>query len=322
MTGHPSPSAVPRRGGRVAVVGSINLDWVVRCDTIPRPGETVHGRSLREVPGGKGANQAVAAARLGARVEMIGRVGDDAFAERLRQHLRGEGIGIDAVLATPKVCSGLAIISVDDAGENAITVISGANGLVTPDDIEAAAARIAEAAVVMLQLEIPMETVLATIAIARRVGTRVLLDPAPAPRGFPPELLRVDWLCPNETEARALTGMEVDSDQASLAAARRLCELGSGCVLLTRGARGVALATADGQAKLLPSPRVTAVDTTAAGDAFAGAFAARIALGDELAVATHDALLAGAHAVTVHGAQTSIPSPADIDKLRRETRPS
>lgn len=322
MTGQPSPSTDPRRRGHVAVVGSINLDWVVRCDAIPRPGETVHGRSLREVPGGKGANQAVAAARLGARVEMIGRVGEDAFAECLRQHLRDEGIGIEAVLATPQVSSGLAIISVDDAGENAITVVSGANGLVTPDDIEAAAVRIAEASVVMLQLEIPLESVLATIAIARRVGTRVLLDPAPAPRGFPPELLQVDWLCPNETEAMALTGMAVDSDQAALAAARRLCELGAGCALLTRGAQGVAMATADGQSHLLPSPRVAAVDTTAAGDAFAGAFAARIALGDELSTATGYALLAGAHAVTVHGAQTSIPRPADIDKLRRETRSS
>jgi ribokinase len=149
-----------------------------------------------------------------------------------------------------------------------------------------------------------------------------LLDPAPAPRGFPPELLQVDWLCPNETEAMALTGMEVDSDQAALAAARRLCELGAGCVLLTRGAQGVAIATADGRSHLLPSPRVAAVDTTAAGDAFAGAFAARIALGDELSTATHYALLAGAHAVTVHGAQTSIPHPADIDKLRLEPRPS
>jgi ribokinase len=319
MTGQPSPSIDPLRLGRVAVVGSINLDWVVRCDAIPRPGETVHGRSLEEIPGGKGANQAVAAARLGARVEMIGRLGEDAFAGRLRQYLRGEGIGTDSVLATPNVSSGLAIISVDDAGENAITVVSGANGLLTPDDIEAAADRIADASVVMLQLEIPMETVLAAIAIARRAGTRVLLDPAPAPRDFPAELLQVDWLCPNETEAMALTGMAVDSGREALAAAQRLCELGVGCVLLTRGARGVAVATADGQTSLLPSPRVAAVDSTAAGDAFAGAFAARIALGDELSAAAAYAVLAGAHAVTVHGAQTSIPRPADIEKLKPTT---
>ncbi|TVP98762.1 MAG: ribokinase [Planctomycetaceae bacterium] len=306
------------RPGNILVVGSLNLDWVLRCRKIPRPGQTVHGNSLSEVPGGKGANQAVAAARQGADVRMIGRVGDDPFGAKLREDLRREGVGSDAVYATPGARSGLAVITVEDSGENAITVLAGANAQLKPADVRRAESLFKEADLVMLQLEIPLDTVLAAIELARGAA-RVLLDPAPAPGRFPPELLRVDILCPNETEAAALTGLPADTDEEAEVAARRLCELGAGCVLLTRGARGVTVATqVDGNVWSVPSPAVTAVDSTAAGDAFAGAFAARLMWGDDLRGAVNHAVLAGAHAVTIPGARDSLPTLADVEGLRRK----
>ena len=304
-----------QRHGRVVVVGSINSDWVVRCAAIPRPGQTVHGRELVEIPGGKGANQAVAAARLGAQDDLVGRLGDDAFGHKLRQHLSREGVGLTHVRPTADLPSGLAIIHVDDAGENAITVIAGANGRVDAADVDAAAALIANAAVVMLQLEIPIDAVLRTIEVARSFGTPVMLDPAPAPVGYPVGLLDVDWICPNESEAEALTGIAVDSDQSAVVVARRLCELGAKCALLTRGPRGVVMANADGRVESFPAPNVDAIDSTAAGDAFAGAFAARLALGDSVVSAIRYGVCAGACAVTVRGAQTSLPRPVDVAAL-------
>lgn len=307
------------RPGKILVVGSLNLDWVVRCRAIPRPGQTVHGDGLSEVPGGKGANQAVAAARQGADVRMLGRVGDDVFGGRLREDLRREGVGSDGVLSTPGARSGMAVITVEDSGENAITVLAGANALLTPADVLRAESLFQAADLVMLQLEIPLETVLAAIELARRGAARVLLDPAPALCEFPSELLQVDILCPNESEAAALTGLPVETDEEAEVTARRLCELGAGCVLLTRGARGVTVATqVDGNVWSVPSPIVTAVDSTAAGDAFAGAFAARLMRGDDLYDAVHDAVLAGAHAVTIPGARDSLPTLADVEGLRRK----
>lgn len=307
------------RPGNILVVGSLNLDWVLRCRKIPRPGQTVHGDSLSEVPGGKGANQAVAAARQGADVRMLGRVGDDAFGAKLREDLRRAGVGSDGVLATAGARSGMAVITVEDSGENAITVLSGANALLTPADVRRAESLFQAADLVMLQLEIPLETVLASIELSRRGAARVMLDPAPALRDFPPELLQVDILCPNESEAAALTGLSVETDEEAEVAARRLCELGAGCVLLTRGAHGVTVATqVDGNVWSVPSPNVTAVDSTAAGDAFAGAFAARLMRGDDLYDAVNHAVLAGAHAVTIPGARDSLPSLADVEGLRRK----
>lgn len=303
-------------GGRIVVVGSINMDLVVRCHEMPQPGQTLTGHDLREMHGGKGANQAVAAARLGADVEMIGRVGDDAFASRLLDGLRQHGVGVRAVRRTPGISSGIAIIHVDDSGENAITIVAGANGRLTPDDIGEGPASIANADLVLLQLEIPTDTVLAVIDRCRRHGTPVMLDPAPAPPKPFPALFRVDYLCPNEDEAVRLTGRPIDSDASAIAAARRLVELGAGHVLLTRGRHGVVAADRQGRAETLPAPRVRAVDTTAAGDAFAGAFAARLVRGDDWLDAASFAVNAGAHAATIPGAQPAMPDEQAVDRLR------
>lgn len=305
--------------GCILVVGSLNWDWVLRCRAIPRPGQTVHGDSLSEVPGGKGANQAVAAARQGAEVHLIGRVGDDVCGERLREDLKREGVSPEGVVVTPGVRSGMAVITVEDSGENAITVLAGANALLSPTDVWRAESLFQAADLVMLQLESPLDTVLASIELARRGAARVLLDPAPALQRFPAELLQVDMLCPNETEASVLTGLPVETDEEVEVAARRLCELGAGCVLLTRGARGVTVATqVDGNVWSVPSPVVNAVDSTAAGDAFAGAFAACLMRGHDLYDAVDHAVWAGAHAVTIPGARDSLPTLADIVGLRRK----
>lgn len=300
--------------GKIVVVGSINMDLVVRCRELPRPGQTLPGRDLGEVHGGKGGNQAVAAARLGASVEMIGRVGDDAFASRLIAGLREHGVGVRGVRHTPGVSSGIAIIHVDDSGENAITIVAGANGRLTPDDIDPTT--IAAADLVLLQLEIPTDTVLAVIDRCRQSGTPVMLDPAPAPPKPLPPLFRVDYLCPNEDEAARLTGRPVDSDESAIAAARRLAELGAGHVLLTRGRHGVVAADRQGRVETIPAPRVRAVDTTAAGDAFAGAFAARLVRGDDWLDAASFAVAAGAHAATIPGAQPAMPDDQDVERVR------
>src|SRR5580704_261391 len=166
---------------RIAVVGSINTDLVVRCAKLPRPGETISARDVSELPGGKGAKHAVAAARLGAEATMIGRVGDDAFGQRLRLGLQENGVGVDWILTTPNCASGLAIVAVEESGENSILVVPGANGRLTPADIHTAGELIRRADVLVLQLEIPLETTIAAIKLARESGTPVILDPAPAP---------------------------------------------------------------------------------------------------------------------------------------------
>lgn len=194
---------------RIVVAGSVNMDLVVRSARLPRPGETIFGRQTQELPGGKGANQAVAAARLEADVSMIARVGDDGFGQRLRAGLQKEGIDVSRVAVTPQCASGLAIVAVEDSGENAITVIPGANGRLTTDDVRAASDLIRDADVLLLQLEVPLETVLTAIELARQSQTLVILDPAPAPASFPANLLSVDVACPNQTEAAALAGVAI-----------------------------------------------------------------------------------------------------------------
>ncbi|HUE14855.1 MAG TPA: ribokinase, partial [Planctomycetaceae bacterium] len=220
---------------RIVVAGSINMDLVVRSARLPRPGETIIGRETQELPGGKGANQAVAAARLEANVAMIGRVGDDGFGERLRAGLQQEGVDVTRITVTPRCASGLAIVAVEASGENAITVIPGANGRLTADDVRAASDLIRDADVLLLQLEVPLKTVLTAIELARQYQTLVILDPAPAPASFPPSLLSVDVACPNETEAAALTGVPITNLGDATRAALRLRELGTRYAVITLG---------------------------------------------------------------------------------------
>lgn len=299
---------------RVVVVGSINMDLVVRCARIARPGETLTGNSLQEIPGGKGANQAVAAARLGAEVIMVGKVGNDAFAETLLQSLRQEGINTDHVGRTTDCGSGTAVIQVEDSGQNSIVVIPGANALVSVDDVHAAADAIASASVVLLQLEIPVETVAAAAILARQHHIPVVFDPAPAQADLPLELLQADWLCPNESEAEILTGHPVADPAAAAQAAATLTSAGHTSAIVTLGDQGVVCADRDGTVHL-PAFPITPVDTTAAGDAFAAALGIAVARGFGRDQALRYAAAAGALAATRPGAQPGMPTAADVDQL-------
>ncbi len=297
----------------LAVVGSINNDIVVRCAALPRPGETVTGRDLREVGGGKGANQAVAAARLGAATVMIGRTGSDAAGQRLRAALAAEGVEVPAGLVSPG-SSGVAIIAVEDGGENCILLVPGANALLAPADVAAHAARIRAAGVLLLQLEVPVETVLAAAAVARAAGVRVLLDPAPAPVAIDRALLAVDLISPNRSEAEAILGRPLPDTAAAIAAARELVARGAGAAVITLGGAGAAWC-ADGASGHLPAIPVRAIDTTAAGDAFKAALALRWAEGASVPEAARFALAAGALAASRAGAQPSLPRRGEVEDL-------
>lgn len=296
---------------RVAVLGSVNMDLVAHCAQLPAPGETVTASSFAEIPGGKGANQAVSAARAGGHVEMIGRVGDDGFAARLRKNLEVEEIDCRYLVSTPKSASGVAMIGVEDSGENQILVVPGANGCVSKQDVEDAKVCIAAADILLLQLEIPMATVEFAIQTARELGTRVVVDPAPAPNNPTRELFGVDLICPNESEAAALTAMPVESISQIEAAAKHLHQLGAKAVAITLGARGTAL-YADGKFSLVSAFETSVVDTTAAGDAFAGALAVRWAETGALEAAVEFGNAAGAIAASRRGAQPGMGSREDI----------
>ncbi len=295
------------------------MDLVVRCARLARPGETIIAESVSEVPGGKGANQAVAAARMGADVAMIGRVGDDAFAARLVENLQRHKIDITRVSASRDCASGLAIVAVQSNGENSIVVVSGANGQLSVDDVASAADVIRASDALLLQLEVPLATVAAAATLARQAGVRVILDPAPAPAQFPEELLDVDLLCPNQSEAAAILGRPVESIDDARDAVIELKRRGAGDAVVTLGSRG-AVVSDGGSATWLEPFTVEAVDTTAAGDAFAGALAVRWAEQPALIEAARFASAAGALAATRAGAQPGMPCRAEVDKLLERAR--
>jgi ribokinase len=282
----------------IAVVGSVNLDVVVAVARLPGPGETVVGGDRRELPGGKGANQAVAAARLGSAVGFVGRVGADAAGRRLRADLAAEGVDVAALREDDGAPSGMALIGVDEAGENAIIVSPGANGRVGPADVEAAHGLIAGAGVVLLQHEIPADAVVAASAVA---GGRVVLNPAPAR-----ELAgRVDVLVPNRGELERLAGPGPPSEAAA--------RLALPAVVVTLGAEG-ALVVQGSRAEEVAAPEVRAVDTTGAGDAFCGALADALDRGGELVEAARWAAVAAALSVTGEGARGGLPSRAEVER--------
>ncbi|VUD47271.1 unnamed protein product [Burkholderia pseudomallei] len=248
------------------VVGSLNMDLVVRSARLPRPGETLAGRSFAQAAGGKGGNQAVAAARLGAQVAMLGRVGADAHGAALRAGLVAEGIDCVALSVSATATTGVALIVVDDASQNAIVIVAGSNGEVTPESIAGHEAAIAAADVLICQLETPAAAVRAALAAGRRLGKTVVLNPAPAAGPLPADWLPlVDYLIPNEIEAAALTGLPVRDPASAETAARALAAAGARNVIVTLGGQGVLALTADGDARHYPAPRVAPVDTTAAG---------------------------------------------------------
>ena len=300
---------------RVAVVGSLNMDLVARVPQLPVPGQTLAGSGFAQVPGGKGGNQAVAAARLGAAVAMIGRVGSDANGASLRAGLEEEGIDCHAIATSDGTPTGVALILVDDAGRNEIVIIAGCNGEVSPSDIAAHEPVLRDADVVVCQLETPAATVEAALAAARRLGKTVILNPAPAVGPLPAHWLPwVDYLIPNEVEAAALTGLPVGSPDEAAAAAQALRGQGARNVLITLGAAGVlaALDTGTGHTRHYPAPQVKAIDTTAAGDTFIGALAAQLAHGIPFESAMRFAQQAAAISVTRAGAQPSIPTHSEV----------
>jgi ribokinase len=315
------PVPVPRGGrlpamsgapGTVLVVGSVNADLVVGVDRRPGAGETVLGSELATFPGGKGANQAVAAARLGASVAFLGRVGTDSFAGFLRGNLEREGVDVSQLLAEPGP-SGVALITVDPAGDNAIIVAPGANARLTPASVEAARPLFEASAVVTAQLEIPLEAVTAAAALAARAGARFILNLSPARQAGDLLLAAADPLVVNEHEAAFLAGG--DERDAPERQARALLALGARSVVVTLGAGGAYAADAGGGA-LARGPAVTVVDTTGAGDAFTGALAWRLSLGDPLAGAAAFAVRVGAAAVTGRGAQGSYPALEQVPAAR------
>jgi len=290
----------------VVVVGSINMDLVARTATLPVPGETVPGLSFATIPGGKGANQAVAVARLGARTAMIGCVGEDAFGRELRAGLEADGIDCLGVREIPGVSSGVALILVDGAGRNCIVVVPGANGRLEAAQVDGLPDLLAPARIVLLQLEVPLETVEHCALEARRRGSLVVLNPAPA-RRLPERLVAsADYLVPNEVEAAALTGTAVGSVEDASRAAEQLRKAGSGRVLVTLGERGVVSAGPEG-VRHHPARPVRAVDSTAAGDTFIGGLCASLVRGRPLDDAIAFAQAAAAISVTRPGAQPSIP---------------
>lgn len=292
------------------------MDLVTRASRLPRGGETLVGQSFATVPGGKGANQAVAAARLGADVAMIGCVGSDAYGAQLRDALVVEGIDCQAV-SEVQGSSGVALIVVDDSSQNAIVIVAGSNGQLTPASLLAFDAVLQAAQVIVCQLEVPMDTMGYALKRGRELGKTVILNPAPASGPLPADwYAAIDYLIPNESEASALSGVPVDSLETAKVAAAHLLKAGAGKVIVTLGSQGALFADGQGFEHLL-APKVQAVDTTAAGDTFVGGFAAALANGQGEAEAIRFGQVAAALSVTRAGAQPSIPTLHDVQGVAR-----
>lgn len=301
----------------IAVAGSFMMDLVFRSERRPAAGETIIGRDFGMFMGGKGLNQALTARRLGASVEMIGRLGEDPFGEQFVDLMRREGVGISHVTRDAAVGTGVACPVVTDDGANSIVVVPRANLAVTVADVEAAREVIGRAAVLMLQLEISPAATWRAAEIAKAAGRTVILNPAPAPKEAPTadQFRLVDVITPNEVEAQALTGIDPVDGGSATRAALRLRELGIGTVVLTLGARGALLAD-DRGVRIIPGHKVDVVDTTGAGDAFNGGLAYGLASGLSADAAVELANIAGALAVTKLGAVPSMPSAQDVAAFR------
>jgi ribokinase len=295
----------------IIVVGSSNTDMVIKAPKFPLPGETLLGGTFFMFPGGKGANQAVAAARLGGQITFIARVGNDIFGDQAMQQFKYEGINTEYIISDPKNPSGVALITLDVKGENTIVVAQGANGALTPEDVNKAEKEFAKAGIILMQLETPLATIRSTAAWASRVGKKVILNPAPA-QPLPEDLFKELFIItPNESETETLVGIKI-SDLSSLEqASQKLYRLGVKNVVITLGAEGAFLFNSDG-GQHIPTRKVTPVDTTAAGDVFNGALAVAIAEGNSLVQAVEFANRAAALSVTRMGAQSSAPYRSEL----------
>ncbi len=296
----------------VVVVGSLNMDLVIRTMHLPAPGETIIGRDFMTAPGGKGANQAVAAAKLGGEVVMVGRVGADDFGHALRAHLNAAGVDSNYVLDDSLAATGVALITVEGGGQNTIVVAPGVNDNVFREDVDRAMGALTSAQVLVTQLEIPLDTVTYALDAARASHIVALLNPAPAQPLADNIIARCDVIVPNEIEASELTGIEVKDWTSAEAAARDLGRRGASIVVITLGARG-ALAWDGGKVYRIPAFPVQAVDATAAGDAFVGALALTLGRGGDLLSALVAASAAGALATTKLGAQPSLPRREELE---------
>ena len=291
---------------KIVVVGSTNMDMVVKTTHIPVPGETVLAGSFFMNPGGKGANQAVTVARLGGEVIFISKVGNDVFGKQSSQLFDEEGINTFHILSDDELPSGVALITVDQSGENSIVVASGANANLNPSDIEDALDKIAAAGILLMQLEIPMETVHFVAKYAASKGVKVILNPAPVNTLTPELLSYIDIMTPNKTEAAMISGINVTDIDTAREAGSAICKLGVKSVVVTMGALGSVICQ-DGRSTVVPAQVVEAVDTTAAGDVFNGALAVALSEGKDLPDAVDFASRAAAISVTRLGAQPSIP---------------
>ncbi|PWC19400.1 ribokinase [Brenneria corticis] len=298
--------------GKLVVLGSINADHILNLEQFPRSGETVIGKQYRIAFGGKGANQAVAAGRSGADISFIACVGDDDIGARIRRQLADDGIDVSAVEAVAGETTGVALIFVNGEAENMIAINAGANAAVTPDYLGRHQQQIIDASALLMQLESPLDTVIAAARLAHKHHTRVILNPAPACE-LPDELLAlVDMITPNETEAQRLTGVAVETEADAARAAQVLHDKGIASVLITLGSRGVWLSE-KGHGQRIPGYRVQAVDTIAAGDTFNGALVTALLENRPMSSAVKFAHAAAAIAVTRPGAQPSVPWREEID---------
>lgn len=296
----------------VVVFGSLNMDLTTYVSHLPRPGETLLGRTYLTVPGGKGANQAVAAARLGASTRLVGRVGDDAFGHDVLSLVAAQGVDVAAVTIDPNQATGLAVINVDEQAENTIIVISGAN--MALDDSDVARVALDEAAILLLQGEVPLSASLAVARRARQRGVTVIFDPAPA-RPLPPDALALfDIITPNEVEAEVLLGFRPTNPEEAATAAATLCARGVATAVIKLGAQGVYYQSPE-RRDFVPAFPVKAVDSVAAGDAFNGGLAVALAEGHEIAEAVRWGAAAGAIAVTRPGAMPAMPDRNELEQL-------
>jgi len=299
---------------KITVIGSINMDMVIKAERMPNPGENLFGQNFKMIPGGKGANQAVAIAKLGERAQLIGKVGRDVFGEKLLKNLKKFGVNINYIFKDTSVSTGMALIVINKEGENSILIVTGANGNFSPKDIETVESTVKSSDLLLLQLEIPLETVDYAVELAKKHKVPVILDAGPPPKSFPNFLTKVDILSPNELEAQALTGIKIKNLELAKAAAQKLLNIGVRKVVLKLGANGALLATKN-KIKHIKGIKVRTVDTTAAGDAFTAGLAVAYAEGKSIEEAATFANYMGALTVTKFGAQPSIPSIDEVESF-------
>ncbi|MFB9135810.1 ribokinase [Vibrio sp. AK197] len=302
---------------KLVVLGSVNADHVLQVPSFPRPGETLHGQNYQVIPGGKGANQAVAAARLNADIGFIASIGDDSFGINIRESFKYDGMDVSAIKMAPNCPTGIAMIQVNQSGENTICISAEANAKLTSNAIEEYLPRIQQADYLLMQLETPIDGIESAARAAKKGETQVILNPAPACVLSDELLSCIDIITPNETEAQVLTGIEVNDDVTAQRAANALHAKGIATVMITLGAKGVWLSQSQ-QGQLITGFRVDAVDTTAAGDTFNGAFVTGLLEGLSLESAIKFAHAAAALSVTRFGAQTSIPSRIEVDEFLQQ----